>query len=51
MNELLDILYALGCKYNISAPDMRTLCNRMGVEYVDLQNHFIGKPAPVTLAN
>lgn len=49
--QALDTLYCIGCKYGISNADMRPLCDHMGVAWADLQNHSIGKPAPVTLAH
>lgn len=49
--DALDLLYSVGCQYSIKDADMRRLCDHCGVYWDDLQNHSIGKPAPVTLAN
>lgn len=40
--EVLDLLYAMGCQYSIKDTDMRLLCDHMGVYWDDLQNHSIG---------
>jgi hypothetical protein len=49
--DALDLLYHVGCQYSIKTADVRLLCDHMGVQWDDLKNHSIGKPAPVTLAN
>ena len=49
--DKLDVLYAIGCQYDVSRADMRRLCDLSGVLFRELMNHSIGKPAPVTLAN
>ena len=43
--QALDTLYSLGCKYSITNADMRPLCDHMGVDWEDLQQHNTGKPA------
>jgi hypothetical protein len=37
--QALDTLYSLGCKYSITDADMRPLCDQIGVDWEDLQNH------------
>lgn len=49
--DALDLLYYVGCQYSVKDKDMRLLCDHMGVYWEDLQKHYIGKPAPVTLAH
>ena len=49
--DALDLLYTVGCQYDIHDSHMRLLCDHMGVYWDDLQKHSIGKPAPVTLAH
>jgi hypothetical protein len=45
--EALDLLYAVGCQYNVKDDYMRQLCNHAGVCWFDLQRHFTGKPAAI----
>ena len=49
--DALDLLYYMGCQYSIKDKDMRLLCDHMDVHWDDLQNHSIGKSAPVTPAH
>ena len=37
--EALDLLYCLGCEYSIKDADMRSLCDHMGVNWNDLNDH------------
>jgi hypothetical protein len=43
--DALDLLYTVGCQYNVKDADMRLICDHCGVYWEDLQTHHTGKPA------
>lgn len=42
--DALDLLYHVGCQYDVKTVDMRLLCDHCGVNWDDLKTHSIGKP-------
>lgn len=40
--DALDLLYHVGCQYDVKTVDMRLLCDHMGVDWDDLQRHHTG---------
>lgn len=37
--QALDLLYYMGCTYNVKEKDLRDMCDHMGVVFEDLQDH------------
>ena len=35
----LDVLYRIGCQYNVQTQDMVTLCQLASIDFKELQNH------------
>ena len=40
----LDVLYRIGCQYNVQTPDMVTLCQLVSIDFKELQK-YSGIPA------
>jgi hypothetical protein len=39
MSEFLDFLYCIGCEFDLTSDDMKTLCRAFGIDFNDLQQH------------